>query len=142
MSWTAPSTCRRTREGSGAQTENSTGSGMGTQPFVTDQERTHHARPAFVEPSALRDPRGDEAALGGPGRTSARPVDRPGARVRTGSDLEVLAHVDHVRVADGALVLLPELLPRDAVRAGDLRQRVTGADDVRPARRRVRRPSG
>src|SRR3954454_2824998 len=105
MSWTVPSICRRTRWGIGAQTENSTGSDMRAPPVPGDR----------VGPMM-------------PGRGAANPPppvataeDPPSPR----SDLELLAHVDPVRIGDGGPVLGPEGAPRGAVRRGDPAERVT-----------------
>src|SRR3954451_9041830 len=66
-----------------------------------------------------------------PGRTGPAPRSAEPARGhRRSSEGQLLTHVDHVRVLDGALVLLPELLPALAVGGGDLAERVAGADGV------------
>src|SRR3954465_2304644 len=100
MSCTSPSTWRRTRSGSGAQTEKSTGSDM----------------------------RGPPGRCGGgsgemmPGRRAANPgrrAGRPGTlspAARAWSPVQVLTDVDAVGVVDGRLVLGVEGAPADAVR--------------------------
>src|SRR4051794_41788226 len=60
---------------------------------------------------------------------TARPV------AGSGSEGQLLTRKDEVRVADRAGVLLEQLLPRLAVRGGDLRQRVAALYGVAAAGR-------
>src|SRR4051812_2799515 len=106
MSWTVPSTCTRTRSGSGAQTVNSTGADMRGPP-ETGQGGERGG--AGIMPGG-RTANPCPPRSGAAGR--ARPAPAPGRTLPArGSDHELLAHVDPVRVADPVAVQLVERLP-------------------------------